>query len=75
MSKETFYMVYLQGESTPAFKHTTLQSAEKEAKRLAELHRKKSYVLCTLKSFEMCKFIESDCRPDSDYLCEELPFK
>ncbi len=37
MEKEQcFYMVYLDGKDTPAFKHTSLDSAEKEAKRLAE---------------------------------------
>lgn len=69
MEKEQcFYMVYLDGKDTPAFKHTNLDSAEKEAKRLAELHDTKAYVLCTIKSIEVNKFNIRDCRPEDDVL-------
>ncbi len=63
-------MVYLENERTPAYKHSTLASAEKEAKRLSKEYGKKAYVLCTLKSFEIVEFKVEDCRPDVD----ELPF-
>lgn len=43
----TFYMVFVEGCATPACKHDSLDSAEKEAKRLATLLKKKAYVLCT----------------------------
>lgn len=33
----TFYMVFVEGGATPACKHDSLDSAEKEAKRLATL--------------------------------------
>ncbi len=33
----TFYMVFVEGCATPACKHESLDSAEKEAKRLATL--------------------------------------
>jgi hypothetical protein len=69
MKNKHFFMVYLQDERTPAYKHDTLDSAEKEAKRLSKLYNKKSFVLCTLKSFEIVEFNETDCRPDT-----ELPF-
>ena len=31
MSKEVFFMVYLENERTPTYKHTNLESAETEA--------------------------------------------
>ena len=40
----TFYMVFVEGGATPACKHDSLDSAEKEAKRLATLLKKKAYV-------------------------------
>lgn len=71
MEKEKcFYMVYLDGMNTPACKHPSLESAENEAKRLAEAHNKRAYVLCSIKSFEVNKFTVKDCRPEES----ELPF-
>ncbi|MDP3443095.1 MAG: hypothetical protein Q8T08_09585, partial [Ignavibacteria bacterium] len=70
MSKEVFFMVYLENERTPTYKHSTLESAETEAKRLSKLNRKKAFVLCSLKSFEIIEFTVEDCRPDVD----DLPF-
>jgi len=69
MSENSFYMVFLENERTPSYKHSTLDSAETEAKRLSELHKKKAYVLCTIKSYEIIKFKETDLRPYGD-----LPF-
>ena len=66
---DTFYMVFVDGERSPAYKHETLEQAESEAKRLAIALNKKAYVLCTLKSFQINKFIIGDCRPYDD-----LPF-
>lgn len=66
----TFYMVYVDGSSTPTKEHTTLASAELEAKRLSETLQKKAFVLCTIKSFQVNKFTVEDCRPDP----YELPF-
>lgn len=65
-----FFMVFLEGERTPAYKHQNIESAESEAKRLARLHRKKAYVLCSLKSFQIVDFKIEDCRPSID----DLPF-
>lgn len=64
-----FFMVFLEGERTPVFKHSDMISAEKEAKRLALTYDKKAYVLCTIKSFAPQHYIVEDCRPDDD-----LPF-
>jgi len=63
-------MVYLENGNNPAFMHTTLVSAENEAKRLSKLNNKKAYVLCSLKSFEIVEFKVEDCRPD----VTDLPF-
>lgn len=66
----TFYMVFVEGCATPACKHDSLDSAEKEAKRLATLLKKKAYVLCTIKSVEDTQCKIEDCRPDGS----DLPF-
>ena len=70
MKNPSFFMVYLQDERTPTYRHATLDGAENEAKRLAEQYGKKAFVLCSLKSFELEKFKVEDYRPDID----ELPF-
>ena len=59
----TFYMVFVEGCATPACKHESLDSAEKEAKRLATLLKMKAYVLCTIKSVEDTQYKIEDCRP------------
>lgn len=66
----TFYMVFVEGCATPACKHDSLDSAEKEAKRLATLLKKKAYVLCTIKSVEYTQYKIEDCRPGES----DLPF-
>lgn len=40
-----FFMVYVEGENTPTFKHTSKENAEKEAQRLANKLSKKAFVL------------------------------
>lgn len=70
MKNQHFFMVYLEEESTPTYRHVTLDGAEQEAKRLAKKYGKKAYVLCSLKSFEVNEFTIKDCRPEID----ELPF-
>ncbi len=40
-----FYMVFIEGENTPTYKHETLQKAEIEAKRLVEKTGKKAFIL------------------------------
>lgn len=69
----SFFMVYVDGGRQPEFMHTDMNSAENEAKRLALITGRKSYVLCSLKSYEISRIIENDCRPScSD---DELPFQ
>lgn len=70
MSKEFFFMVYVQDEKTPTYKHTTMESAEIEAKILSRLLKKKAYILSSIKAFELNEFTVHDCRPDLD----DLPF-
>jgi hypothetical protein len=70
MKNQHFFMVYLENESTPTFRHATLDGAETEAKRLSKQYGKKAFVLCSLKSFEIVEFQVKDCRPDID----DLPF-
>ena len=66
-----FYMVYMEGSGNPNHRHATLDGAETEAKRLSKLFQKKTYVLCTIKSFEVNEFTVQDCRPP---ISDELPF-
>ena len=70
MKNQHFFMVYLDEERTPTYRHSTLGGAEQEAKRLSKQYGKKAFVLCSLKSFEIVEFKVEDCRPDVD----ELPF-
>ncbi len=70
MKNQHFFMVFLEDERTPTYRHATLEGAEQEAKRLSKQYSKKAFVLCSLKSFEVNEFTIKDCRPDID----ELPF-
>lgn len=70
MKNQHFFMVFLEDERTPTYRHATLDGAEQEAKRLAKQYNKKAFVLCSLKSYEVNEFTIKDCRPDID----ELPF-
>lgn len=42
---KTFYMIYVEGGSTPAVKHNDSMDALKEAERLATMTKKKVYIL------------------------------
>ena len=64
-------MVYVEGQNSPTYKHENLNSAEIEAKRLAKMLDTKTYVLCTVKSFELNNFKVEDCLPD---IGDKLPF-
>jgi len=70
MKNQCFFMVYLQDGQTPTFRHSTIDGAEQEAKRLSKQFGKKAWVLCSLKSFEIVEFKVEDCRPEID----DLPF-
>lgn len=47
-----FWMVYLQGERTPVYKHETLESAQKEAERLTLTYHKPAFILRAVKKIE-----------------------
>lgn len=70
MTTQSFFMVYLENERTPTYRHATLDLAEQEAKRLSKQYGKKAYVLCTIKSIECVEFKTTDMRPSPD----DLPF-
>ena len=42
---KTFYMIYVEGGSTPTVKHNNPIDAQKEAERLALRTNKKTYIL------------------------------
>ena len=70
MNSKTFYMVYVEGERGPAYKHSSIESAENEAKRLAKKTGKKAYVLVSAKSYELDLFKTEDLIPKED----NIPF-
>lgn len=70
MEGQSFFMVFVEGERTPAVRYSVPILAENEAKRLSKLTGKKAFVLCSLKSFEIKDFEIKDCRPKID----DLPF-
>lgn len=67
-----FFMVYLEGERTPTFKYEDIIKATTEAQRLARVHKKKAFVLCTIKSVELNEFKTEDLRPRKEE--DDLPF-
>ncbi|HEY5590647.1 MAG TPA: hypothetical protein VIK55_06475 [Paludibacter sp.] len=69
MELSEFYMVFVEGEHTPTFKHSLYDSALTEAKRLTEKTSKTSYVLGTIVSVKLPeKFIIDDVN------VSQLPF-
>ncbi len=71
MEKESFFMVFVEGENSPAVKHLTIDIAEMEAKRLAKETKKKATVLCSIKSFKLIEITVIDERPSG---IDDLPF-
>jgi hypothetical protein len=69
MKNNPFFMVFVEGQQTPTYKHTTIESAEIEAKRLARTLKKKVFVLCSIKAIELNEFKVEDYRDD-----DSLPF-
>ena len=54
--KQTFWMIYVEGGNAPTYKHTSYESALAEAKRLAEITQKPTYILVTDTCVELDKF-------------------
>lgn len=74
MAQKKFWMVYLEGQNPPKYKHGTYESALKEAKRLTQKHDLEAYILETIQTVKLDLFkIEDTIKPapgeDSD-----LPF-
>ena len=59
-------MLYVEDGNTPAYKHQTQESAEKEAKRLAKLTGKKVFILQAQKCIELNEFKETYLREFDD---------
>lgn len=57
MSKQKFYMCYVEGGNSPTYKHTTLESAITEAKRLADVTGKEVTILEARNSVKVNKYI------------------
>jgi hypothetical protein len=53
MRTKTFWMVYVEDESTPTYIHESEESAQKEAERLTETYGKTSYILKAIKEVEV----------------------
>ena len=66
---KTFYMVFVDGGDSPKYVHHDFILAEAEAKRLAKMLSKKTFVLASIKSYELNEFKVEDLRPGDD-----LPF-
>lgn len=69
--QKPFYMIYVEGERTPTYIHSNLESAETEAKRLAGTLEKRAYILMSIKSYELNKFKETVFQRDNE---DHLPF-
>lgn len=69
-NKSGFFMVYVEGGRGPSYVHEDLCSAEEEAKRLALLTGRETYVLASYKSYLIKNMEESKCVPNVD----DLPF-
>lgn len=75
MAQKKFWMVYLEGQRPPQYKHGTYESALKEAKRLAKEHDLRAYILETVKTVELELFkIEDTEEPSPDGTADDLPF-
>ena len=65
-----FFMVYVEGGRGPSYVHRDLCSTEEEAKRIALLTSRKTYVPASYKSYLIRNIEESKCVPNID----DLPF-
>lgn len=65
-----FYMVFVEGGNNPTYKHETYESAEKEARRLAERTGAEAYILTAFQKIRMVKFEKIDLHHND----QSLPF-
>lgn len=72
-----FYMVFVEGEKTPAFKHDTIESAKNEAVRLCESLKKDVFILKSIKGIvRKSSFDIIEMKSKEEYNFDnELPFQ
>ena len=68
MDNQLFYMIYVERENGPTYKHYTKAEVIVEAKRLAKTLKKKVYILLAVKTVELNEFLIKDIENDG------LPF-
>lgn len=66
--KKGFYMIYVEGEKNPTYKHDTIESVKQEAIRLADLTGKDTYILAAV------RVIKSRVEDITPHELLELPF-
>lgn len=71
MENKHFYMVYLEGQNTPTFKHFSKEKAEKEAMRLTDQTGCTAYVLLAITKIRSAKYHIEDLVNQEE---EGLPF-
>lgn len=54
--RQTFWMLYADGHSTPTHRHGTIEQARAEAERLAEKLNCRVYILQAVEEVELNKF-------------------
>lgn len=72
MKNISFYMVFMEGERTPTYKHESLLSAETEARRLVKAHGGKAYILKAFKAIKPRDEFETVVLTDDEH--DDLPF-
>ncbi len=70
---EAFYMIYVEEQRNPVHIHQTIQSAENEAKRLADTLGLKVFILKAVKMVESLKYTQKKLYDSKDPE-EDLPF-
>ena len=74
MAEKKFWMVYLEGQKPPQYKHGSYESALKEAKRLAQTYDKEEYILETTKTVKCELFKIEDTEEPAPGEDADLPF-
>ena len=51
--KDVFYMIYVEGKNMPYNRFESLDDAEKEAERLCEKEKRKTFILKSIEKLEL----------------------
>lgn len=62
---DVFYMVYVEGASTPSVKHVEYQAALSEARRLAIVTGRQTYVLAAMNVIKVLTEVEVLEKPEA----------